>query len=145
MLPSLALIPASYTSLPSSFLVSLSTVIPTLPPLASTVFCTALGRSSHFCGVPARHVNATHRPIAAITTTAKSRVTTFIAFPFVYDDAVATRHRKPLPRNGILTAVDEMHDEAKLRNTILDSIDRTPGARNEGKRVKCLEFLTVLW
>src|SRR3954469_4289107 len=81
MLPSLALIPASYTSLPSSFLFSLSTVIPAFPPLASTVFCTALGRSSHFCGVPAWHVNATQKPIAVIATTAKSHVTTFISFP----------------------------------------------------------------
>src|SRR5436190_23163348 len=83
MLPSLALIPASYTSLPSSFLVSLSTVIPALPPLASTVFCTALGRSSHFCGVPAWHVNATQKPIAATAATAKHQVKTFITFPLV--------------------------------------------------------------
>src|SRR4051812_29302319 len=100
MLPSLALIPASYTSLPSSFLFSLSTVIPALPPLASTVFCTALGRSSHFCGVPAWHVNATHKPNAAIATTAKPHDTTFIAFPFVNDHAEAAGHRKPLPGHG---------------------------------------------
>src|SRR4051812_4860966 len=102
MLPSLALIPASYTSLLSSFLFSLSTVIPALPPLASTVFCTAVGRSSHFCGVPAWHAHAMQKSTAAIATIAKPHVTAFIAFLIVNDDAEAVRHRKLLPRLGII-------------------------------------------